>query len=56
MLNPVLALNGGSTENYALQTGSPAIEALVSAFGEIHHQRGLLRPSDDLGVPMAPGS
>ena len=51
----VLALNGGSTENYALQTGSPAIEA-GSAFGETTDQRGLLRPSDDLAVPTAPGS
>ena len=55
VLNPVLALNGGSTENYALQTGSPAIEA-GSAFGETTDQRGLLRPSDDLAVPTAPGS
>ena len=55
MLNPVLALNTGTTENYALQTGSPAIEA-GSAFGEATDQRGLLRPSDDLAVATAPGS
>ena len=55
LLNPTLALNGGSTQNYALQTGSPAIEA-GSAFGETTDQRGLLRPSDDLAVSTAAGS
>jgi hypothetical protein len=55
LLNPTLAGNGGPTENYALQTGSPAIEA-GSAFGETTDQRGLLRPSDDLAVATAPGS
>jgi hypothetical protein len=55
LLNPTLTENGGLTQNYALQTGSPAIEA-GSAFGETTDQRGLLRPSDDLAVPTAPGS
>jgi CSLREA domain-containing protein len=55
MLNPMLVNNGGPTRTYALQTGSPAIEA-GSAFGQTTDQRGLLRPSDDLAVPTKAGS
>jgi hypothetical protein len=55
LLNPALALNGGPTENYALEAGSPAIEA-GSAFGQTTDQRGLLRRSDDLAVPTKAGS
>jgi hypothetical protein len=55
LLDPALALHGGSTENYALEAGSPAIEA-GSAFGQTTDQRGLLRPSDDLAVPTKAGS
>jgi hypothetical protein len=55
LLNPNLGFNGGPTPDYALQTGSPAIEA-GSAFGETTDQRGLPRPSDDLAVPTKAGS
>jgi hypothetical protein len=56
MLDSTLRTNGGPTLTLALLTGSPAIEAGSSSPGETTDQRGLLRPSDDISVPTAPGS
>jgi hypothetical protein len=47
-LDPVLALNGGTTLNHALLPGSPAIDQ-GNATGT--DQRGFNRPSDDLNIP-----
>jgi trimeric autotransporter adhesin len=55
LLNPMLVNNLGPTRTYALQAGSPAIEA-GSSFGQTTDQRGLLRRSDDLAVPTKAGS
>jgi uncharacterized repeat protein (TIGR01451 family) len=54
-LNP-LALNGGTTLNFALLSGSPAIDkGLSTLFDGETDQRGLFRPSDNLNIPNAPG-
>jgi uncharacterized protein YaiE (UPF0345 family) len=41
-----LANNGGPTQTYALQSGSPAIDQGKASFGETVDQRGESRPSD----------
>jgi uncharacterized repeat protein (TIGR01451 family) len=56
-LNLNLALNGGSTLNFALLPGSPAIDKGDSEpfFDNGTDQRGLPRPSDNLNIANAPG-
>ncbi|HEY1855473.1 MAG TPA: choice-of-anchor Q domain-containing protein [Solirubrobacterales bacterium] len=51
-----LAANGGPTETLALESGSPAIDHGVAAFGESSDQRGFERPVEIPSVPNGPGS
>jgi Bacterial Ig-like domain len=53
MLGP-LADNGGPTQTHALLEGSPAIDK-GNSFGESTDQRGLVRPSNFVGIPDASG-
>ena len=57
LLDPLgLQPNGGPTDTIALQSGSPTIDAGLSA-GETADQRGIARPSDLAAVPnVADGS
>jgi hypothetical protein len=48
-----LALNGGSTLNYALSTGSPALDAGSNTLCPSSDQRGNLRPIDGNGDTIA---
>lgn len=49
------AANGGPTPTIALLDGSPAIDAGLSAVGEVVDQRGLTRPVEIPGVANAAG-
>jgi hypothetical protein len=53
MLGP-LAANGGPTLTHALLEGSPAIDK-GNSFGATTDQRGLVRPSNFVGIPDASG-
>jgi hypothetical protein len=53
MLGPI-ADNGGPTKTHALLEGSPAIDK-GNSFGESTDQRGLVRPSNFVGIPDASG-
>lgn len=55
LLAAILADNGGPTETYALEPGSPAIDQGLSSGGEAVDQRGMTRPSDFPSIANAPG-
>jgi len=55
MLAGSLASNGGPTQTYALQTGSPAIDQGKASAGETVDQRGEARPSDFGAITNASG-
>jgi hypothetical protein len=55
LLAATRAANGGPTETYALQAGSPAIDQGQHDVGETNDQRGLARPSDFGAILNAPG-
>lgn len=55
MLAASLGDNGGPTQTYALQPGSPAIDKGLSSTGETLDQRGITRPSDFASIANAPG-
>jgi len=52
MLDPTLKLNGGTTLNHALLTGSPAIDK-GNSFGLTTDQRGFIRPVDNPSITNA---
>jgi hypothetical protein len=58
-INPMLAAslgsNGGLTQTYALQPGSPAIDQGKASAGETVDQRGQKRPSNFGSIPNASG-
>ena len=53
-LDPTLQLNGGTTANHALLTGSPAIDK-GNSFGLTTDQRGFTRPVNNFTIPNATG-
>jgi hypothetical protein len=55
MLDASPGSNGGPTQTYALQAGSPAIDQGLSSVGETVDQRGEDRPEDFGDIPNASG-